>query len=71
MFWPTSSPAHLFAITGRRKNHFSFKLFWGRGCCFGMNKTEGTAPYISLKIPGSFARLFFQSSFEWLHMEVT
>ena len=33
-------------------------------------ETEKTGPYISLKIAGSFSRLFFQSSSEWLHMEV-
>ena len=38
-------------------------LFWDE-------ETEETGPCISLKIAGSFTRLFFQSSSEWLHMEV-
>ena len=39
------------------------KLFW-------YERTEGTAPYISLKIPERFSRIIFQGSSEWLHVEV-
>ena len=62
LYLSTSSLAYLFAITGRRKNYF-FKITLRKRLLFCHEETEGTAPYISLKIPGSFTRLLFQSLF--------
>ena len=48
---------------------FFKKIALGARLLFWHEETGGTALYISLKIPGSFSRLIFQRSSEWVHME--
>ena len=71
----TALLANLIPNTSFRYKRKAEKLFFkkialGARLLFWHEETGGTAPYISLKIPGSFSRLIFQRSSEWLHMEV-
>ena len=53
----------------KAKKLFS-KNYSGDEVAVWYEETKGNPPYISLKIPRSFSRLFFQSSSESLLMEV-